>query len=48
MNPNLAVIFDEAEFPEAIHEKTHSGPGWAVCGTLLILEESAVTNLTTA
>jgi hypothetical protein len=26
VNPYLAVIFDEAEFSEAIHEKTHSGP----------------------
>ena len=25
MNPNLAVIFDEPQFPEAIHKKTHSG-----------------------
>src|ERR1035438_1903726 len=25
VNPNLAVIFDEAQFPEAIHEETHSG-----------------------
>ena len=25
MNPNLAVIFDEAQFSEAIHKKTHSG-----------------------
>src|SRR5208337_1149257 len=29
VNPNLAVIFDEAQFPEAIHKKTHSGPGCA-------------------
>ena len=29
MNPNLAVIFNEAQFSEAIHEKTHSGPGCA-------------------
>src|SRR5664280_73802 len=27
--PNLAVIFDEAQFSEAIHEKTHAGPGCA-------------------
>ena len=25
MNPNLAVVFDEAQFPEAIHKKTPSG-----------------------
>jgi hypothetical protein len=25
VNPNLAVIFDEPQFPEAIHKKTHSG-----------------------
>ena len=24
VNPNLAVIFDEAQFSEAIHKKTHS------------------------
>jgi len=24
VNPNLAVIFDEAQFPEAIHKKTYS------------------------
>jgi hypothetical protein len=29
VNPDLAVVFDEAEFSEAIHEKTHSGPGCA-------------------
>src|SRR5208337_4757729 len=29
VNPNLAVIFDEPQFSEAIHEKTHSGPGGA-------------------
>jgi hypothetical protein len=29
VNPNLAVIFDEAQFPEAIHKKTHSGSGCA-------------------
>src|SRR5271166_58561 len=29
VNPNLAVIFDEAQLPEAIHEKTHSGSGCA-------------------
>ena len=27
MNPNLAVIFDETQLPEAIHKKTHAGPG---------------------
>ncbi len=29
VNPNLAVVFDEAQFSEAIHEKTHPGPGCA-------------------
>ena len=29
VNPNLAVIFDEAEFSEAIHEKTYSGASGA-------------------
>jgi hypothetical protein len=29
VNPNLAVIFDEAQLPEAIHKKTHAGPGGA-------------------
>ena len=29
VDPNLAVIFDEAQFPEAIHEKTYSRPGCA-------------------
>ena len=29
VNPNLAVIFDEAQFSEAIHKKTHSGSGCA-------------------
>src|SRR5271157_4498815 len=29
VNPNLAVIFDEAQLSEAIHEKTHSGPSCA-------------------
>ena len=29
VNPNLAVIFDEAQFSEAIHEKTHAGSGCA-------------------
>ena len=29
MNPNLAVIFDEAQLPEAIHKKTHSRSGCA-------------------
>ena len=26
VNPNLAVVFDEAQFSEAIHEKTDSRP----------------------
>jgi hypothetical protein len=25
VNPNLAVVFDEAQFSEAIHKKTYSG-----------------------
>ena len=29
VNPNLAVIFDEAQFSEPIHKKTHSGSGCA-------------------
>jgi hypothetical protein len=29
VNPNLTVIFDEAQFSEAIHEKTHARPGCA-------------------
>ena len=29
MNANLAVVLDESEFPEAIHEKAHAGPGGA-------------------
>ena len=29
MNPNLAVVFDEAQFSKAIHEKTHPGSGCA-------------------
>src|SRR5450759_1402469 len=27
VDPNLAVIFDEPQFPKAIHKKTHAGPG---------------------
>ena len=29
VNPNLAVVFDEAQFPEAIHEETHTRSGRA-------------------
>ena len=29
VNPNLAVIFDKAQFSETIHEKAHSRPGCA-------------------
>ena len=29
VDPNLAVIFDEAQFPEAIHKKTHARSGSA-------------------
>ena len=29
MNPNLAVVFDESQIPEAIHEKAHARPGCA-------------------
>ena len=29
VNSNLAVVFDEAQFPKAIHEKTHPGSGCA-------------------
>ena len=29
VNPNLAVVFDEPQFPKAIHKKTHSRPGCA-------------------
>jgi hypothetical protein len=29
MNLNLAVIFDGAQFSEAIHKQAHSGPGGA-------------------
>ncbi len=29
MHPDLAVIFDEPQFSEAIHKKTYSGPGGA-------------------
>jgi hypothetical protein len=29
VDPNLAVVFDEAEFSEAIHKKTHAGSGCA-------------------
>ena len=32
VNPNLAVIFDEPQFPKAIHKKTHAGPGCAPFG----------------
>ena len=29
VNPNLAVIFDEPQFSEAVHKKTHPGSGCA-------------------
>ena len=37
VDANLAVIFDESQFPEAIHEETHSRPGGAnhLCQDLL-------------
>jgi hypothetical protein len=29
VDADLAVVFNESQFPEAIHEKTHSGPSCA-------------------